>query len=62
MEALLGQCDAIEEYLIQRREIDLQLRKAEADQQTQETERLKKRLEQDPPVLDFPFDAKETSL
>lgn len=61
VESVLGQCDALEPYLHERREIDLGLRKAQldlADEQTehakQETKRLESRLNQDPPLLDDP--------
>lgn len=64
MESLLGQCDAIEPYMQERRLIDLQTRKAaavraeaEALQQAEELKRLQLRLTQDPPRLDSPFEA-----
>jgi hypothetical protein len=62
MEAALGQCDALEPYLHDRRDIDLQTRRAaavraeaDAQQQVEEVKRLQARLAQTPPVLDSPF-------
>ena len=68
MEATLGQCDAIEPYLQERREIDLQLRRAAAweakqrsRQQQLEAERLEQRLQHDPQLLDPPFNQQPTN-
>ena len=62
MEPALGQCEALEPYMKDRRDIDLQVRRAAADradaetqQQVKEVERLQKRLAQIPPMLDSPF-------
>ena len=62
MEPVLGDCDALEPYMHERREIDLRTRRAaaqraeaEAEQQAQEVLRLKARLAQDPPELKSPF-------
>lgn len=59
MESVLGQCEGLEPYLIERRGIDKDERKANADlvvenvrQAALETDRRKKRLEQNPPNLD----------
>jgi hypothetical protein len=67
-EAVLGQCESLEPYLQDRRAIDLQLRRAAtakseqlAQQTGYEAQRLKMRLEQDPPLLDSPFGAQNTS-
>jgi hypothetical protein len=62
MEAMLGNCDALEPYMQDRRDIDLQTRKAaairseaEAAQQVEEVNRLQARLAHVPPLLDSPF-------
>ena len=64
MESLLGQCEALEPYMQERRSIDLQARKAaavraeaEALQQAEELKRLQLRLAQDPPQLGSPFES-----
>lgn len=61
LDTLLGQCDALETYLQERRELDLRIRKSEerqarfeALQAKLELKRLRLRLEQDPPLLDPP--------
>jgi hypothetical protein len=61
MEPVLGECDALEQYLHDRRDIDLaerkavvRLREALAGQAEAEARRQALRLEQDPPLLDAP--------
>jgi hypothetical protein len=61
MEPVLGDCEALEPYLRQRRDIDLaereagrRLREALASQAEAEAKRQALRLEQDPPLLDSP--------
>jgi hypothetical protein len=63
MESLLGQCEALEPYMQERRAVDLQARKAAAAsaeaaalQQAEELKRLQLRLAQTPPQLDSPFE------
>ena len=69
MEGRLGQCNVCEDYIVQIRELDLEQRQAEVDaakqkalQEVQETERYKKRLQQDPPILDDPECSKENAI
>lgn len=68
LEAVVGQCDAIEPYLVERREIDKLSRAAQAsllEQQVQieqqEVNRLELRLSQNPPILDYPFSESENT-
>jgi hypothetical protein len=68
MEPVLGQCDALEPYMHERRAIDLKMRwaaaqraEAEAEQQAQEVNRLKARLAQNPPKLGSPFASDTTT-
>jgi hypothetical protein len=60
-ESVVGNCDGLEPYLIERRAVDLKLRKAQAqlaktqaDQAEEELRRRRMRLDQDPPLLDSP--------
>ncbi len=61
MDSILGKCDSLEEYLINHRLLDLREKEAEvktkeeeAKQAEKETLRYDLRLNQNPPVLDFP--------
>jgi hypothetical protein len=61
MEALLGQCDALEPFLVDHRKIDtdkalaeLAIQREKLKQEQQETARLRARLAAVPPVLDDP--------
>lgn len=54
VEAIIGECDACEDFIRESRVLDLQTQKAKADQETFKAERLRKRLDQSPPLLDDP--------
>lgn len=62
MDGALGRCELLEPYMLERRTIDLQSRRAAADraqavalQQAEEVKRLQARLAHDPPILESPF-------
>ena len=61
MEAMVGQCEGLEPFLLDHRILDVKDKQAEVDrkveeakQAAKETERYELRLKQTPPLLDFP--------
>jgi hypothetical protein len=54
LEAIIGGCPACEDFIRESRALDLQTQKGKADQETFKAERLRKRLDQNPPLLDDP--------
>jgi len=68
MEAMVGNCEALEPFLLDHRKLDVQDKQAEVDrkveeakQAAKETERYDLRLKQNPPLLDFPQPVKGDS-